>query len=85
MAQRLAHVQVPDFSAYRRQNSGVEEGDFSRRAFTYVLTGGVGVVAAHTAKNMVQDFLDTMSTSVLICARGVERRARINDRERERV
>lgn len=62
--QRFAHIEVPDFSHYRRQNSGVPEGDFSRRAFTYVLTGGVGVVAAHTAKNVVQDFLDTMSTSV---------------------
>ncbi len=61
---RAAHVQVPDFSNYRRPNSGVEEGDYARRAFTYVLTGSVGVVGAHTAKNVVQDFLDTMSTSV---------------------
>ena len=41
----------------------------SRRAFTYVLAASGGVVAATTAKHMVNDFLETMSMAV----RGVAR------------
>ena len=36
----------------------------SRRAFTYVLAASGGVVAATTAKHMVNDFLETMSMAV---------------------
>lgn len=61
---------MPDFSHYRRPSSGVPGTDASRKAFTYVLAGGVGVVGAHTAKNIVQDFLDTMSTSVRMWSQG---------------
>jgi hypothetical protein len=62
---REEHTAVPDFSGYRRPNSGVPEGDYSRRAFTYALTASACIVGAHTAKNVVQDFLQTMSASVM--------------------
>ncbi len=66
---RAAHIQVPDYSAYKREDGkDVQESAYSRRAFTYALGAGGTVVAAHMAKNIVQDFLDTMSASV--CSRG---------------
>ena len=40
MPSREEHSPVPDFSGYKRPNSGVPEGDYSRRAFTYALTAG---------------------------------------------
>ena len=61
---REEHTAVPDFSSYKRPNSGVPEGDYSRRVFTYALTAAGAVVGAHAAKNVVQDFLATMSASV---------------------
>lgn len=66
---RAAHIQVPDYSAYKREDQkDVKEADYSRRAFTYALGAGGTVVAAHMAKNMVQDFLDTMSASADVLA-----------------
>lgn len=64
--QRAAHVQVPDWSSYKRESAKVktEDGDASRRAFTYVMGAGGAIAGAHMAKNMVQDFLMTMSASV---------------------
>jgi len=64
--QRAAHIVVPDWSAYKRDSAKVksEDGDVSRRAFTYVLGAGGAITGAHVAKNMVQDFLMTMSASV---------------------
>jgi hypothetical protein len=62
---RNEHTAVPDFGAYKRPNSGAVEGDYSRRAFTYALTAAGAIVGAHAAKNVVQDFLETMGASVI--------------------
>eukprot|EP00051_Salpingoeca_urceolata_P033844 m.22437 g.22437 ORF g.22437 m.22437 type:complete len:261 (+) comp6818_c0_seq1:648-1430(+) len=66
---RHAHIDVPDFSSYKRQApANKEEGDYSRRAFTYAMGAGGAVVGAHAAKNIVQDFLATMSASADVLA-----------------
>lgn len=66
---RLAHtdVTVPDFSSYRRpstkdlsQKPDGESAD-NRRAFTYVMTAGVGVGGAVAAKHMVQGVLNMLA------------------------
>jgi hypothetical protein len=63
---RHAHVNIPDFSDVQRSSSGKasEDGDFTRRAFTYSIVAGGTVIGAHAAKNILQDFLMTMSASV---------------------
>eukprot|EP00048_Salpingoeca_helianthica_P014667 m.222881 g.222881 ORF g.222881 m.222881 type:complete len:213 (+) comp16127_c0_seq1:45-683(+) len=65
---REEHTAVPDFSAYKRASSGTPEGDYSRRAFTYAMTAAGALVGAHAAKNVVQDFLATMSASADVLA-----------------
>lgn len=60
---RFAHIDIPDISGYKRSTSGDVDTKVSRRAFTYVMVGGTGIVATHTAKVIVNDFLDTMSMS----------------------
>merc|ERR1712127_1055773 len=60
---RFAHIDIPDISGYKRSTAGDVNTQVSRRAFTYVMVGGTGIVAAHTAKVIVNDFLDTMSMS----------------------
>lgn len=72
---RFAHtdMQVPDFSAYRRD--GVKEADQAnvksidpRRSFTYVLMAGTGVVTAYAAKNVVNEFVFSMSATADVLA-----------------
>ena len=71
---RYSHtdITVPDFSAYRRpstQDPGEPViGDVSRRAFTYMMVAGLGVTGAHAGKNMLVDFLSTMSASADVLA-----------------
>lgn len=65
---RLAHtdVSIPDFSSYRRPSNkdlsrrSAESTD-DRRAFTYIVTAGVGVGGAVAAKHMVQGLLNMLS------------------------
>jgi len=68
--QRTAHIAVPDWSAYKKDSAKqkTEGGDASRRAFTYVMGAGGAIAGAHMAKNMVQDFLMTMSASADVLA-----------------
>jgi len=73
--QRFSHtdISVPDFNDYRREiskNASVPAGetDVSRRAFTYVMVAGLGVTGAHAGKNMLVDFLSTMSASADVLA-----------------
>jgi len=56
---RAAHFNVP--VADNRRSDDVSST--SRRAFTYALFAGGGIVGAHVAKTLVNDFLDTMSMS----------------------
>ena len=49
---------------YLMHVAGTTDGDFTRRAFTYGIVGSGTVIAAHAAKNIVQDFLMTMGASV---------------------
>ena len=68
---RSAHISVPDdLAAYKRSGVGEKQqgGDESRRAFTYVMGGGLATTGAYMAKNMVQDFLGTMSASADVLA-----------------
>jgi len=68
--QRYSHLEVPDFSPYKRpvHEKNHLEADYSRRAFTYLLTAGGAVATAQLAKSIVQDFLDTMSASADVMA-----------------
>jgi len=73
--QRFSHTdaKVPDFDFYRRDSTKdptVAHGDtdISRRAFTYLMVAGLGVTAAHAGKNVVTDFLSTMSASADVLA-----------------
>lgn len=64
----MAHtdVNIPDFSSYRRPSNkdlsprSAESSD-DRRAFTYIVTAGVGVGGAVAAKHMVQGVLNMLS------------------------
>jgi len=58
-------TKVPDFSNYKRDE---EIGDPARRAFSYLLIGATGVLTATVAKNMLVDFLSTMSASADVLA-----------------
>ncbi|XP_043937595.1 cytochrome b-c1 complex subunit Rieske, mitochondrial [Protopterus annectens] len=72
---RYAHsdITVPDFSDYRRQEvldskkSSQDSGD-SRRAFSYLLSGTAAVVGAYAAKNLVTQFVSSMSASADVLA-----------------
>eukprot|EP01137_Pigoraptor_chileana_P030176 Opistho-2@16423 len=57
-------VDFPDFSAYRRSSPD----ESARKAFTYMIVGGGGLVAATTVKTMVTEFLSTMSASADVLA-----------------
>ncbi|KAL5467454.1 hypothetical protein EMCRGX_G031679 [Ephydatia muelleri] len=70
---RASHTDltVPDFTAYRRdscQDTTDTSSDASRRAFTYLIMAGGGVAAVHATKNVVVDFLSTMSASADVLA-----------------
>lgn len=64
---RFAHtdLSVPDFSEYRR-DAGVT--DMERRAFTYFVIGSGGIVGANIVKNLVVDFVQTLSASADVLA-----------------
>ncbi|XP_017050121.1 cytochrome b-c1 complex subunit Rieske, mitochondrial [Drosophila ficusphila] len=74
MANRQAHtdLQVPDFSAYRRdsvkdsrrRNETAEE----RKAFSYLLVGAGAVGGAYAAKGLVNTFIGSMSASAEVLA-----------------
>ena len=55
-------TQVPDFSHYQAS------GDPTRRAFTYLVAGTTGFTGAVLAKNMVVDFLASLSASADVLA-----------------
>jgi len=72
---RYAHtdVQVPDFSAYRREGvkdakRGNNQSLDDRRSFTYVMMAGFGVATAYGVKNVVGEFVSTMSASADVLA-----------------
>jgi len=58
---RHAHLDVPE-NPYMHENRSKEAAE-SRRGFTYLMGAGTGIVAAASAKNLLNEFLDTMSTS----------------------
>nr|AEF97527.1 VisGreen-RFeSP [synthetic construct] len=74
MANRQAHtdLQVPDFSAYRREsvkdsrrrNDTAEE----RKAFSYLMVGAGAVGGAYAAKGLVNTFIGSMSASAEVLA-----------------
>jgi len=75
VSRRYAHtdVPVPDFTSYRRDAtkdpSAINaDSDMPRRAFTYMMVGGMGVVGAHAGKSFITDFLSTMSASADVLA-----------------
>eukprot|EP00745_Piridium_sociabile_P039033 TRINITY_DN72183_c0_g3_i1.p1 TRINITY_DN72183_c0_g3~~TRINITY_DN72183_c0_g3_i1.p1 ORF type:complete len:269 (+),score=38.91 TRINITY_DN72183_c0_g3_i1:78-884(+) len=72
---RFAHtdVQVPDFSAYRRDgtkdsHSSSTPSYSGRRAFTYVVAGGGSVAGAYAAKTVVGEFVSSLSASADVLA-----------------
>ena len=71
---RFSHtdVSMPDFSAYRREVSQdpnkPNTSEISRRAFTYLMVAGMGITGLHSGKNVVLDFLSTMSASADVLA-----------------
>ncbi|XP_078400483.1 cytochrome b-c1 complex subunit Rieske, mitochondrial [Cetorhinus maximus] len=72
---RYAHsdIKVPDFSEYRRQEvqdprkSSQDSSDI-RRGFSYLLTGTTAVMGAYAAKNVVTQFVSSMSASADVLA-----------------
>lgn len=72
---RFAHtdIQVPDFSAYRRndvQDSTAvsRSSEDSRKSFTYLVIGGGTVVGAYAAKTLVTEFISSMSATADVLA-----------------
>lgn len=72
---RWAHtdISVPDFTDYRRDatkdpNVPASESEDSRKNFSYLLTGGLGVAAAYGAKGVVTQFVSSMSASADVLA-----------------
>ncbi|ORX86627.1 ubiquinol-cytochrome c r [Basidiobolus meristosporus CBS 931.73] len=55
---------VPDFSAYKKENSGEDSG----RAFSYFMVGTTGLATAVMAKATVYDFLTNLSASADVLA-----------------
>jgi len=72
---RFSHtdVQVPDFSAYRRQsvkdsNVSSRESSDSRKAFSYLMVAGGMIPAAYLAKNFVNGAIGSLSPSADVLA-----------------
>ncbi|KGL73296.1 hypothetical protein N309_11991, partial [Tinamus guttatus] len=66
-------VTVPDFSAYRRQevldaNKPSQGSSESRKGFSYLVTATACVASAYAAKNVVTDFISTLSASADVLA-----------------
>jgi len=62
------NVEVPDFSYYRRSatkdpSSRGRETAEGRQAFSYVMSGGLGVLGAYSAKTIVNTFVTSWSAS----------------------
>jgi len=72
---RYAHtdIQVPDFSAYRRDDvkdsrARSNESYSARRSFTYMMVGGGTVAGIYSAKTVVTQFISSMSASADVLA-----------------
>jgi len=72
---RFAHtdIQVPDFSAYRRDDvkdvrAKAGASSSNRVSFTYMLVGGGTVAGIYSAKSIVTAFVSTMSASADVLA-----------------
>lgn len=72
---RWAHtdINVPDFSAYRRDStksptSKNADSNDARKSFTYLLTGTAAVASAYSAKAVVTQFVSSMSASLDVLA-----------------
>ncbi|XP_078527619.1 cytochrome b-c1 complex subunit Rieske, mitochondrial [Lissotriton helveticus] len=72
---RFAHndVTVPDFSDYRRPEvlnptKSSQDSVDSRRSYSYLVTGVAAVATAYAAKNIVTEFIMTMSASADVLA-----------------
>ncbi|XP_042294269.1 cytochrome b-c1 complex subunit Rieske, mitochondrial [Sceloporus undulatus] len=66
-------VTVPDFSDYRRQDvldskTSSQESSETRKAFSYFLTATTCVASAYVAKNVVTQFVSSMSASADVLA-----------------
>ncbi|KAM4766958.1 cytochrome b-c1 complex subunit Rieske, mitochondrial [Cyanocitta cristata] len=66
-------VAVPDFSAYRRQdvqdaNASSQGSSDSRKGFSYLMTAATGVATAYVAKNVVTQFISSLSASADVLA-----------------
>ncbi|KAM6353287.1 cytochrome b-c1 complex subunit Rieske, mitochondrial [Alca torda] len=66
-------VTVPDFSAYRRQDvldatTSSQSSSEARKGFSYLLTATTCVAAAYTAKNVVTQFISSLSASADVLA-----------------
>jgi len=73
MVHHAADVPVPDFTAYRRK--GTRDGAAhssetmeSRAAFTYLMSGALGVTGAYTATSLVNGLIGSMSASADVLA-----------------
>lgn len=70
---RYAHtdIQVPDFSAYRKDAAAGKTQDDtqnSSRAFTYLMMAGTWTATAYGGKNIAREFIATMSASADVLA-----------------
>ncbi|XP_067854043.1 cytochrome b-c1 complex subunit Rieske, mitochondrial [Heptranchias perlo] len=72
---RYAHsdIKVPDFSDYRRQEvqdatKSSQDSSDSRKGFSYLLTGATAIMGAYAAKNVVTQFVSSMSASADVLA-----------------
>ena len=71
---RYSHTDVtmPDFNAYRRESSvdpnKPSDTEINRRAFTYLMVAGMGITGVQIGKNVVVDFISTMSASADVLA-----------------
>jgi len=72
---RLAHsdIQMPDFSAYRRESTldatkPSRDSEESRKLFSYMFTLGAGVSAAYMGKGLVTDLVMSLSASADVLA-----------------
>jgi len=72
---RFAHtdVQVPDFSAYRRDGTKDSHASSAptaakRQAFTYMFVGGGTMAGAYAAKTVVGEFVSSLSASADVLA-----------------
>ncbi|NXM75137.1 UCRI protein, partial [Serilophus lunatus] len=66
-------VAVPDFSAYRRQDvqdaaASSQSSSESRKGFSYLMTAAACVATAYTAKNVVTQFISSLSASADVLA-----------------